>query len=309
MKRNINDLEKLSISDIQSILSRASEFKKIVKGANKVEVLNLKEILCGSKIALCFFENSTRTKMSFEVAAKNLGADTFNLDVQTSSVTKGETLIDTLKVLERYQMDSFIVRHNQSGIINYIDSYFDLPIVNAGDGTHSHPSQALLDLFTLREKFDDLSKVTLTIVGDIIHSRVAKSNLILLNKFGIKTHVFSPATLFPYYLEWSSKIHYMNNWGQVLEESNVIMLLRMQKERMASGYISTESEYHRYFGVNNEILRLVQESGIFLMHPGPVNYGIEILNSANSYQNNLILEQVENGIYVRMAILEYLLSE
>lgn len=313
---NLIDFTDKSITDIDLILNTAKEYKQKLNSGDIIDKIELKSILQFKKVGLCFFENSTRTKISFEVAAKNLGAETYNLDVNTSSAVKGETLIDTLKVLECYGMDCFVIRHNESGIFKVLERNFlnsqKLSFINAGDGTHAHPSQALLDLFTIKEKFDNLSDLRLTIVGDLTHSRVAKSNIELLNKLGVKVNVFAPGTLFPYYLDFTNQfgdnINILSSIDEVIENSNVIMLLRLQKERMSGGLLPNSSEYHKYFGINDSSLIKVAERGIFIMHPGPVNYGLEITSKINQYEKNLILNQVENGICIRMSILNYLLN-
>jgi aspartate carbamoyltransferase catalytic subunit len=309
--KSINDFKNIKIDDINNIIEKADYFKNKVKSNDLNDKTILKNILKYKKIGLCFFENSTRTKISFEVAANNLGAKTFNLDTQTSSVAKGETVIDTLKVLERYGMDCFVVRHNQSGIINLLDKHFDLPIINAGDGTHNHPTQSLLDFYTLREHFKNFNKLNICIVGDVIHSRVAKSNIELISKFGANISIFSPGTLFPYHLKENGQfkdITFYTNWKDVIANNHVVMLLRIQKERMTGGFLPDSSEYSRFYGVNNNILEQIKNKEIYIMHPGPVNYGLELTQNANDYHRNLILEQVENGIYIRMAVLDYLLT-
>lgn len=309
---NLIDFSDKSNSEIELILNTAKVYKQKLNSGNINDKIELKSVLQFKKIGLCFFENSTRTKISFDVAANNLGAETYNLDVNTSSTVKGETLIDTLKVLERYGMDCFVIRHNESGIFKVLERQFDLPLINAGDGTHAHPSQALLDLFTIKEHFPNLSELKITIVGDLTHSRVAKSNIELLSKLGVNVNVFAPGTLFPYYLdltnEFGENIRILNSIDKVIENSNVIMLLRLQKERMAAGLLPNSSEYHKYYGINDNSLKKVAERGIYIMHPGPVNYGLEITNNINHYDKNLILNQVENGIYIRMSILNYLLN-
>ena len=290
--KNINDFNKISLDDIIQIIEKADYFKKKVNSKDMNDITLLKSTLKYKKIGLCFFENSTRTKISFDVAANNLGAETYNLDTNTSSVAKGETVIDTLKVLEKYGMDAFVIRHNESGIINLLKEHFQLPLINAGDGTHNHPTQALLDFFTLHEKFTNFNKLSLCIVGDVIHSRVAKSNIELLSKFGVNISVFSPGTLFPYQMKQQGQfenITIYNSWKEVIENNQVVMLLRIQKERMNGGFFSSASEYSKYFGVNNNVLTQIKNKGLYIMHKEPVNYGLELTQNASKYKKNLIL--------------------
>lgn len=310
--KNINHFQNLEIDDILQIIKKAKEFKEILNSKDKIKIKELKSTLELKKIALCFFEKSTRTKLSFEIAAKNLGAELINLEINSSSIDKGETTLDTLKVIAKYGIDAFVIRHGLSGIIENLEKNINLPIINAGDGIHNHPTQALLDLMTVIEKIcqDDLEKLKnlkLCIVGDILHSRVAKSNIELLSKFGVEINIFAPPTLFPYYLKIEG-IKLMKNWNEVLDYSDVIMMLRLQNERMDNGFLPKSSEYHKYFGINQIIENRIREKQIFVMHPGPVNYGIEINESLNNYKNNLILDQVENGVYIRMAVMDYILN-
>lgn len=310
--KNINHLKNIEINDILQIIKKANEFKEILNSKNNIKIKELKNILELKKIALCFFEKSTRTKLSFEIAAKNLGAEIINLEINNSSIDKGETTLDTLKVISKYGIDAFVIRHGQSGIIQNLEQNINLPIINAGDGIHNHPTQALLDFITLNEKvcnnnIENFKNLKLCIVGDILHSRVAKSNIELLTKFGVKINIFAPPTLFPYHLNIND-IKFMQNWDEVLESTNVIMMLRLQNERMDNGFLPKSSEYHKYFGINQNIEKRIREKNIFVMHPGPVNYGIEINESINDYEKNLILDQVENGIYIRMAIMDLILN-
>lgn len=312
MMKNINHFQDIEKNDILNIITKANEFKEILNSKDNAKIRDLKKVLELKKIALCFFEKSTRTKLSFEIAAKNLGAEVINLEINSSSIDKGETTLDTLKVIAKYGIDAFVIRHGISGIIENLEKNINLPIINAGDGIHNHPTQALLDLMTILENvcqndLEKLKNLKICIVGDILHSRVAKSNIELLSKFGVKINVFSPPTLFPFYIEIPS-IKLMKNWNEALDSSDVIMTLRLQNERMENGFLPKSSEYHRYFGINQVIENKIREKDIFVMHPGPVNYGIELNESINDYKNNLILNQVENGVYIRMAIMDYILN-
>lgn len=267
-------------------------------------------LLRGKTVASCFFETSTRTYSTFDLAAKRLTADVVNLNVATASVHKGESLLDTLKTLQAMAVDLFVIRHPDSGSAEFVARH--LPpgscVINAGDGYHAHPTQAVIDMYTIWQEKKDFSSLRIAIVGDVLHSRVARSNIDALSTLGVKEiRLLAPRTLLPADAS-SLGVQVFNNLENGLHEVDVIMLLRLQKERMQGLFLPSEEEYHQRFGINNSGLKLAARNAM-VMHPGPINRGIEISSSMADNPRTMILNQVENSVAVRMAIMSYLFSE
>ena len=296
MKKDLLGLKEFDKEEIIKILDTAKEMKKIlVQGVKKVPHLQNKSVVS------LFYENSTRTKMSFELAGKFLSASVSNVSVATSSVQKGETLIDTGKTLDALMTDVIIIRHNCSGAPHLLAKNVNASVINAGDGMNEHPTQALLDIFTMREKLGDIEGKKVAIVGDIKHSRVTRSNIIGLKKLGADVFLSSPKTLIPYDIEkMGAKI--APNIEYALRDANVVMGLRIQLERQQSGLFPSINEYGRYYGLNEERMALADKNAL-LMHPGPINRGIEITSEVADCSQSVINEQVTNGVAVRMAVL------
>ncbi len=302
----------LSINDISydeavQILDTAQELARVSDGPMKKL-----PTLRGRTIVNLFYEDSTRTRISFEAAAKRLSADVINFNAKGSSVSKGESLKDTALTLQAMGADAVIIRHSASGAARRLaDSEWTTgSVVNAGDGTHEHPSQALLDAFTIRKHLghggNDLAGLKVAIVGDVLHSRVARSNVLLLHKLGAKVFLVAPPTLLPVGVEhWPAHISY--DLDAVLPEVDAVMMLRIQMERMSDSFFPSAREYSRYFGLNKERLALLKPTAI-VMHPGPMNRGLEITADSADSARSVIVEQVSNGISVRMAILYLLLA-
>ncbi len=286
--------------DIELIFRTADEFKQVINRPIK-KVPSLRDIT----IANLFFENSTRTKLSFELAEKRLSADVINFSAASSSVKKGETLLDTVNNILSMKVDMVVMRHPSPGAHFFLSKHIDANIINAGDGTHEHPTQALLDAFSMQEKLGNLSKKKIVIIGDIKHSRVALSNIFCLQKLGAEVKVCGPPTLIP------KNIHHLGigveyDIDKALAWCDVANILRIQLERQDIKYIPSLREYAMFFGVNKERLdRLDKE--IVIMHPGPINRGVEITSDVADSDHSIILQQVENGVAVRMAVL-YLLA-
>jgi aspartate carbamoyltransferase catalytic subunit len=298
--RHLLGLESLTRAEIEHFLDTAGALKEISsRDIKKVPTLR------GKTVINLFFEASTRTRTSFEIAAKRLSADTVNFSASTSSVTKGETLIDTAKNIEAMRPDLVVIRHPASGAPELLTHWLDLPIINAGDGSHEHPTQGLLDLFTVREKKGKIDGLTLTIIGDITHSRVARSDIYGFQKMGARVRVCGPPTLIPPGIE-SLGVQKFTRLEPALEGADVVMVLRIQLERLATPPFPSLREYSRLFGINLERLRRLKPGSI-IMHPGPINRGVEISPEVAYSSSSVILDQVENGVAVRMAVL-YLLS-
>ena len=301
---SINDL---SYEDSIAILDTAQELARVSDGPMKKL-----PTLRGRTIVNLFYEDSTRTRISFEAAAKRLSADVINFSAKGSSVSKGESLKDTALTLQAMGADAVIIRHSASGAARRLaDSEWTSGIVvNAGDGTHEHPSQALLDAFTIRKHLShgapDLKGIKVAIVGDVLHSRVARSNVLLLEKLGAKVFLVAPPTLLPVGVEnWPVTVSF--DLDQVLPEVDAVMMLRVQLERMSDSFFPSAREYSRYFGLNQERLSKLKPNAI-VMHPGPMNRGLEITAESADSARSVIVEQVSNGISVRMAILYLLLA-
>jgi aspartate carbamoyltransferase catalytic subunit len=299
-KRHLLDINNLSQEEVFYILDTAQSFKEISdRDIKKVPTLR------GKTVINLFFESSTRTRTSFELAAKRLSADTINISASASSVTKGETLLDTLKNLEAMNPDVIILRHGASGAAHLLAQHANCVVINAGDGQHAHPTQALLDLMTIKEEKKYIPGLKVTIVGDITRSRVARSNIELLNKVGCKVNVCAPATMIPVGIE-KLNVNVFYNMRDALKDADIVMMLRIQKERHGGNFFSNIREYSRYFSLNRETIKFAKED-VTVMHPGPMNRGVEISSEIADGELSVILPQVTNGLALRMALL-YLLA-
>ncbi len=300
--KDLLTLEELTAEEITLILDTASSFKEVsTRSVKKVPALR------GRTVVLFFHEPSTRTRISFELAAKRLSADILNVQTASSSLVKGETLIDTLKTLESMTIDALVVRHKSSGVPQMLASVTKASVINAGDGSHEHPTQGLLDLFTIREQKGKIEGLTVTIVGDITHSRVARSNIHALNKLGAKVRLCAPPTLLPVGIEKMGAAVY-HDLDKALEGTDVVYVLRLQLERQKNNLFPTIREYSMTFGVNNERLKRAKKDAI-VMHPGPMNRGVEISSGVADGSASVIDDQVTNGVAVRMAVLYLLQGE
>lgn len=292
----------MSADKIHHILDTAEGFREISRRRiKKVPTLR------GRTILNAFFEASTRTRVSFELAAKRLSADGVNISASGSSVSKGETLLDTAQTLNAMQLDAVVIRHGQSGAPHYLAERLDARIINAGDGQHEHPTQALLDLMTMRRHHRTLEGLDVALIGDIAHSRVARSNLIALSAVGARVRVAGPAPLIPRDLEKVYGCTICDTVPQAIEGAHVVMALRLQKERMVDGLLPSLREYSNEFGIDAKMLELTRPEAI-LMHPGPVNRGVELSPDVVDGPRSVILDQVENGVAVRAAILFLILG-
>ncbi|MDA9254074.1 aspartate carbamoyltransferase catalytic subunit [bacterium] len=291
----------LNKNDIDLIFETANHFKEVINRPIK-KVPSLRDIT----IANLFFENSTRTKLSFELAEKRLSADVLNFSANQSSVKKGETLIDTVNNILAMKVDIVVMRHPNVGAGVFLSKHVDAKIINAGDGTHEHPTQALLDSYSIKEKLGTIKGKKIVIVGDILHSRVALSNIFALKLQGAKVKVCGPTTLIPKYIT-SLGVEVETNIKKALEWCDVANVLRVQHERMDINYFPSTREYTQLFGINNEILDNLGKK-ITIMHPGPINRGVEITSDVADSDQSIILNQVENGVAVRMAVI-YLLAQ
>ncbi len=265
-------------------------------------------LLRGKTIVNLFFESSTRTRTTFELAAKRLSADVLTVNIATSSTSKGESLLDTIRNIEAMHVDMFVVRHAESGAAHFIARHVapHISVINGGDGRHSHPTQAMLDMFTIRRLKGDFSRLKVAIVGDVLHSRVARSEILALNTLGAaEVRVIAPKTLLPAEPE-SLGIRVFHNLDRGLEDVDVVIMLRLQKERMSGAFLPSEHEYFSYFGLTEERLRMAKPDAI-VMHPGPINRGVEIDSRVADGPQSVILQQVSNGIAVRMAVMSMLM--
>jgi len=299
-RKDLLSLEELSAEEITQILDTAASFKEVVqRPIKKVPALR------GKTVINLFFENSTRTRTSFELAAKRLSADVVNFTASTSSLSKGESLLDTVRNIQAMNVHTIIMRHSYSGAVNFVAKNVQASVVNAGDGTHEHPTQGLLDMFTIREKKGGFQGLTVTLVGDISHSRVARSNIHGLLKLGAKVRVVGPATLIPRsFAKLGVEIHY--KLEDAIKDADVINILRIQLERQDNPFFPSAREYANLYGVNARRLQLAKPD-VLIMHPGPMNRGVEISPRVADGPHSVILTQVTNGVAVRMAVL-YLLS-
>ncbi|MFN3487501.1 MAG: aspartate carbamoyltransferase catalytic subunit [Emticicia sp.] len=299
--KHLLGIKDLTANDINLILETAKEFKDVINRPIK-KVPSLRDVT----IANVFFENSTRTRLSFELAEKRLSADVVNFSASGSSVKKGETLLDTVNNILAMKVDMVVMRHSSPGAPHYLSKHIKANIVNAGDGTHEHPTQALLDAFSMQEKIGDLAGKKIAIIGDILHSRVALSNIFCLQKLGAEVMVCGPNTLLPKYIrEIGVKVEH--NVQNALQWCDVANVLRIQLERQQIKYFPSLREYSLYFGINKKMLDELNKE-IVLMHPGPINRGVELTSDAADSHHSIILDQVENGVAVRMAVL-YLLAQ
>ncbi|MDX2082466.1 MAG: aspartate carbamoyltransferase catalytic subunit [Rickettsiales bacterium] len=305
--KDLISIDQLRLEDIIEIHNRAEKFLHLHDEENKK---NSAKILQGKILVNFFFENSTRTRTSFEIAAKRLGAEVINIDISLSSLKKGESIIDTAKTINAMKPDFVAIRHNSSGILHLLKKHISASLINAGDGTNEHPSQALLDSFVIKQHKKNFKNLKVAICGDVLHSRVARSNIKLLKKLGCEIRVITPPTLITRdYRNWLKE-----NWNievfEILAEGisgvDVIMMLRIQQERMLGCYIPSLSEYFKLFGLTHQKLQTAKND-VLVLHPGPINREVEISSSlADDEKYSLILEQVEAGVAVRQAILKFL---
>lgn len=299
-KKDLLGIKELDKDEIIEILHSA-ELMKYILLQNSKKTPHLQ----GKSIVTLFYENSTRTRMSFELASKYMSAASANISASASSVAKGETLIDTGRTLDRMGADIIIIRHPMSGAAHILARHVNAGVINAGDGMNEHPTQALLDMFTIKEKKGKIEGLKIAIVGDVYHSRVARSNIWGLLKMGADVWVAGPSTLLPVQLN-KIGIHVTNDVNEAIQKADVVMGLRIQKERQQKGLFPTEREYAKYFGINEERMKLAKNDAI-VMHPGPLNRGVEMSSEVADSSCSCINEQVTNGVAVRMALL-YLLT-
>lgn len=294
--KHLLGIKDLSTEDIRLIFHTATNFKEVINRPIK-KVPSLRDIT----IANLFFEDSTRTRVSFELAEKRLSADTVNFSASSSSVKKGETLLDTVNNILSMKVDMVVMRHPAPGACQFLAQHIDANIINAGDGTHEHPTQALLDAFSMQEQLGDLEGKNVAIFGDILHSRVALSNIFCLQKLGAKVRVCGPPTLMPKFIH-KLGVGVSYNVRETLQWCDVANVLRIQLERQNIKYFPTLREYSQYFGINRQLLDSLDKK-IVIMHPGPINRGVEITSDVADSAHSIILQQVENGVAVRMAVL------
>lgn len=299
-QKHLLGIKELTRDDIELIFETADNFKDVINRPIK-KVPSLRDIT----VANVFFENSTRTKLSFELAEKRLSADVINFSSSGSSVKKGETLLDTVNNILAMKVDMVVMRHSSPGAPHFLSKHIDANIINAGDGTHEHPTQALLDAFSIREKFGKLDGLKVAIVGDILHSRVALSNIFALQKLGAEVMVCGPNTLLPKYIE-SLGVKVELDVKNALQWCDVANVLRIQLERQHIKYFPSLREYSLYYGINKKLLNQLDKQ-ITIMHPGPINRGVELSSDVADSEHAIILNQVENGVAIRMAVL-YLLA-
>jgi aspartate carbamoyltransferase catalytic subunit len=302
-RKDLLGIEELSVEEINLILDTAETFRDINnRRIKKVPTLR------GKTIINLFFEASTRTRTSFEIAGKRLSADTINITASSSSVVKGETLIDTAQNLEAMAPDAIVIRHGSSGAPHQIAKYVKSAVINAGDGAHEHPTQALLDAFTIRRSKGQIAGLKIAIIGDVLHSRVARSNAYLLSKLGAEVIFAGPNTLLPHGFEkqFSGSVKFAKHVNEAIADADVVMMLRIQMERQSGGFFPSLKEYSIHYGLNMKRLALAKSDAIVL-HPGPINRGVEIESDVADGSTSLILDQVANGVAVRMAVL-YLLA-
>jgi aspartate carbamoyltransferase catalytic subunit len=303
--KNIISIDDLSIDDINLIMENTDSFYEVLgREFKKVPTLR------GKTIINLFFESSTRTRTSFEIAAKRLSADLINFSASTSSLKKGESIIDTLKTIQSMMIDLLIMRHSDSGVMNFIANNIDVPLINAGDGKHQHPTQALLDLYTIKKSFKDFKGLKVAITGDILNSRVARSDIKLFKRMGMDVTIVSAPMLLPENLEYFDS-NYVYDIDKIIEDIDILYMLRMQFERQDRKYYPSIKEYNRFLSLNMERLKKMKR-GSLIMHPGPVNRGIEIsenvMNHGENYGGFKINTQVINGVAVRMALIYLMLG-
>jgi len=300
LSKDLLGIRNLSVEEIKLIFDTADKFKEVLNRPIK-KVPSLRHLT----IANVFFENSTRTKLSFELAQKRLSADIINFSSSVSSVKKGESLLDTIHNILVMKVDMIVMRHPNPGASHFVANNIDASVVNAGDGTHEHPTQALLDSYTIREKLGKIKNKKIAIIGDIAHSRVAISNIYALQKLGAKVMLCGPSTLIPKYIS-SMGVQIENNIENALKWCDVANVLRIQLERQKDKFFPSLREYSLYYGINKKLLEKINKD-IVIMHPGPINRGVELNSDVADSNNSIILDQVENGVAIRMAVM-YLLS-
>ena len=299
--KHILGLDHLSVSDIEHILNTAESFKEISdRSIKKVPVLR------GKTVVTLFFEPSTRTRLSFDIAAKRMSADTFSISASTSSTTKGETLADTAKNIEAMMPDIIVMRHPSSGASNYLAKRINTSVINAGDGTHEHPSQGLLDLMTVKNHKGKIKGLKIAIIGDISHSRVAHSDIIGFSKMGANVFVSGPATLIPKKIDQLGAT-VCKTIDEAVRNADVVMPLRLQKERQNDPLIPAFREYASFFGINRQVLKIAKPDAL-VMHPGPINRGVELSPDVADSSQSVILDQVTNGVAIRMALMYLVLG-
>ncbi len=299
--KHILGLDHLSVPDIEHILNTAESFKEISgRSIKKVPVLR------GKTVVTLFFEPSTRTRLSFDIAAKRMSADTFSISASTSSTTKGESLADTAKNIEAMMPDIIVMRHPSSGASNYLANRINTSVINAGDGTHEHPSQGLLDLMTVKEHKGKIKGLKIAIIGDISHSRVAHSDIIGFSKMGANVFVSGPATLIPKKISRLGA-RVCTTIKEAVNNADVVMPLRIQKERQSDPLIPSFREYAAFFGINRQILQVAKPDAL-VMHPGPINRGVELAPDVADCSQSVILDQVTNGVAIRMALMYLVLG-
>jgi aspartate carbamoyltransferase catalytic subunit len=314
--KDLISIDQLSAAEINEIHTEAEKYFYQSSSSNHSSIAKFsnflncdKKILKGKILVNFFFENSTRTRMSFEIAAKRMGAEVVNIDISLSSLKKGESIIDTAKTINAMRPDFVAIRHNSSGIVELLKKHISASLINAGDGTNEHPSQALLDSFVIKQHKKNLKNLKVAICGDVLHSRVARSNIKLLQKFGAEIHVITPPTLMPHdYKNWLQEnwnVKLFNSLAEGITGVDVVMMLRIQQERMLGCYIPSLGEYFKLFGLTHEKLKLAPNA--LVLHPGPINRDVEISSAlADDPKVSLILEQVEAGVAVRQALLKFL---
>ena len=300
LSKDLLGIRNLSVEEINLIFDTADKFKEVLNRPIK-KVPSLRHLT----IANVFFENSTRTKLSFELAQKRLSADVINFSSSVSSVKKGESLLDTINNILVMKVDMIVMRHPNPGAPHFVAKNIEASVVNAGDGTHEHPTQALLDSYTIREKFGNIKNKKIAIIGDISHSRVAISNIYALQKLGAKIMLCGPSTLIPKHIN-SMGVEIENNIENALKWCDVANVLRIQLERQNNKFFPSLREYSLYYGINKKLLEKINKN-IIIMHPGPINRGVELNSDVADSNNSIILDQVENGVAIRMAVM-YLLS-
>ena len=300
LKPHLLSVDDLSVSEIEILLNKANFYANANRQKGQIEK-NLK----GNTVINLFFETSTRTRTSFELAAKRLGSDSISMNASASSIKKGETLIDTAMTLNAMHADVLIVRHPDSGAVKLLSEKVNCAVINAGDGMHEHPTQALLDVLTIKRNNKKIKGLNVSICGDILHSRVARSNILLLSKLGARIKVIAPPTLIPSGIE-KLGVEVFHDMNEGLINSDIVMMLRLQTERMKGLFVPSTKEYFKFFGLDQKKLKKAK-SDAFIMHPGPMNRGIEIDSPlADNLNRSLIHQQVEIGVAVRMACLEML---
>ena len=298
--RHLLGIEALSAAEIERLLDLANSYADLPKDDERT-----RRVLRGRTVINLFFETSTRTSTSFELAAKRLGGDVITMSVGTSSIKKGETLLDTAMTLNAMKPDVMVVRHNESGAVNLLSQKVDGSVINAGDGRHEHPTQALLDALTIRRRLGRLNGLLVAICGDILHSRVARSNIHLLTKMGARVRVIAPLTLLPSNIDRMG-VEVFTDMKKGLKDVDIVMMLRLQLERMQGAYVPSTREYFRFYGLDYTKLALAKPDAL-IMHPGPMNRGVEIDSEvADDINRSVIREQVEMGVAVRMACLDAL---